>query len=72
MKLEHQMVIKVKVELVKKQYNEYLELEQKVQQIVGLRKISMTNAWDLDKRFDLREMNVSWKQELKVSTPVFN
>ncbi len=41
---------------MKKKHDEYLGLKQKVQQIVGLRKISMTNTWN-------KSTIKSWMQE---------
>ncbi len=37
---------------MKKKYDEYLELEQNVQQNVRHRKKGMTNTWDMDKKLD--------------------
>ncbi len=53
---------------MKKKPDEYLGLEQKVQQIVGfIKKKNMTNTWDLDTKLDVeKKYNKYLKVEPKV------
>ncbi len=46
------LFINPNVGLKKKKYDEYLGLEQKVQQIAGLRKKSKTKTWNLNKKYN--------------------
>ncbi len=58
------------MDLSKKQ-DEYLGLEQKVQQIVGHRKISMTNTWELNKKYNkVLDVGKKYNKYLKVEQKV--